>query len=154
MSENSKNTGKWNWLHLLILFVVIGILGFLGTIAASVFRWTGESKQNYIIDNLRFIEAAKYEWAFEHGITNAELVLQLTNQPNEHDLNPYVGLPSATQGRLAVPIAGEIYMINPLNISPGAKLTRKVGTWPKGSIFRLGDNSHPGGELILTNQAN
>jgi hypothetical protein len=151
MDEKSKSFRKWNWVHLLILFVVIGILGFLGTIAAPIFRWTGESKQNYIIDNLRFIDGAKNEWAIEHGITNDEQVLQLTNQPTEQDLAPYVKL---IQGRLAVPIAGEIYMINPLNVSTGAKLTRKVGTWPKGSIIRLRGNAHPGEELILPDQTN
>jgi hypothetical protein len=151
MSENAKSNG-WNWLwRLLGLFLIVGILIFFGTIAASVFRWTGESKQNYIIDNLRFIDGAKMEWAIEHGITSDEQVLQLTNRPTEQDLAPYVKL---IQGRLAVPIAGEIYMINPLNVSPGAKLTRKVGTWPKGAIFRLPDNSNPAGELILPNQTN
>lgn len=149
MSENVKMSQKWNWFYLLIFFFVVGILGFLGRIAAPVFRWTGESKQNYIIDNLRFIDGAKSEWAIEHGITNDAQIMQLSNPPTEQDLIPYMG-----GGYFLHPIAGEIYIINPMNLPPVAKLTRKVGTWPKDAVFWLPYNLNPAGQLIFTNGTN
>jgi len=138
MSENSENSGSWSWLwKFLTLLFVAGLL-----VAIAVPNHVGHttSKFNMIINNLRQIDAAKNQWAFEHGFTNFDQIANLTNQLSEKDFVPYLHFPN-NQGSLVPSVAGEIYTINALNKSPEAKLVHKIEMpWPKGSVIRFSQN--------------
>ena len=101
-----------------------------------------------IINNLRQIQAAKSQWAFERGITNEAASV------SEADILFY--LRGGTNKPLITPVEGEEYVINPLNVSPEARLTKEItssawGKLPKGTIIRFGES---GAEEIVfpTNQ--
>ena len=153
MYEKSKNFRKWTWFwNLLILLFVVGF--FLAiALPNCVGSNPGIHNVNGIVNNLRQLDAAKMEWAFQHesGVTNQYQAMQLTNQPTEQDLSPYLHF-SNNQGGLIPPVAGESYTINPLNEPPEAKLVRKLDGYPKGTIIRLDDspNSFPY-KIILPN---
>ena len=146
MNGNSESSGGWSWLWnlLIILFVV----GLLIAIAIPNFVGSRQIKINFIWNNLRQIDAAKNQWAFEHGFTNVEQFLQLTNKPTEDALKPYLYKDDKSYVR---PVAGETYTINPMNKSPEAKLTREIEMpWPKGSIIRFSENPKLNANLEIT----
>lgn len=137
-STENKNSSLRYW-HFLFLLLGIGVLVLIA-IPSSL--QSPESKINWIINNLRQIDAAKNQWAFEHvpNITKIDQVSVLTNQPSEEDLTPYLHFQNKKVDVIPS-IAGEIYIINPLNKSPEAKLVNKIDMpWPKGSIIRFSEN--------------
>jgi len=147
MNGNSEKSGSRYWFWSLLILILLG--GFLLAIAIPNYVGPHKSKLNSIVNNLRQIDAAKNQWAFEHGVTNFDQIARLTNQLSEQDLTPYLHYPNK-QGGLVPSVAGEIYAINPLNKSPQAKLVRKVDMpWPKGSIIRFSENTNASLEITF-----
>lgn len=67
------------------IMIVVAIIGLLAAIAIPNFvRARTTSQQNLCIDNLRSIDAAKQEWALEHGAVG-------TSIPAPTDIQPYLG---------------------------------------------------------------
>ncbi|HXF11132.1 MAG TPA: hypothetical protein VN625_10135 [Desulfuromonadaceae bacterium] len=94
---------------------------------------------NGIINNLRQIDGAKNEWAYERGFTNTEQFSHLTNQLTEKDLFNYFHHGPGNPTNLVPIMNGEIYTVNAMNRGPEAKLTRKE---------KLGDDKLPIGTVI------
>jgi hypothetical protein len=136
----SKSPRSW----LLPAVLVIAIIGLLIVIAVPNFVHGGSTKLLGIISHLSQIEAAKQQWAKEHGLTNA---VQQKCVVTESDLAPYL-LPAYTQNQnFGNPAFGELYLIRDLNQSPEAVLTQKLterytdSSLPKGTIIRLDQGS-------------
>jgi hypothetical protein len=147
MNENSERSGNRSWLGNLLILILMG--GLFLAIAIPNFTNHRTSKLNVIINNLRQIDAAKNQWAFEHGVTNFDQIAKLTNQLSERDLSQFLP-PSDKQGGLISSVAGEIYEINALNKSPDAKLVNKIDMpWPKGSIIRFSEHTNVYLEIIF-----
>jgi hypothetical protein len=138
MNGKSEKPSGSSWLWTLLILIAIGI--FLLAIAIPNFTGRRVSKFNMIINNLRQIDAAKSQWAFELGVTNLDQIATVTNQLSEKDLAPYLHS-SNNQSGLVPSVAGEIYTIGALNKSPEAKLVHKIEMpWPIGSIIRFSKN--------------
>ena len=86
MNEGTEKCRSWLW-KLLILMLLCGLIVW---VAIPNFVGHSQSKANYIINNLRQIDGAKNQWAFDHGITNSDQITGLTNQLSEQDLSPYL----------------------------------------------------------------
>jgi len=136
--------------HILIAISVVALVfGFL-LIAPILPMFNGplHAPVNQIINNLRQIQGAKQQWAFEKGITNEAASVA------EADLSPYLKI--APNGPGITPTLGEQYIINPLNVSPEARLTKKLksparGNLPAGTVIRFGQDGS--GEIVIpTNQ--
>jgi hypothetical protein len=151
MNGNSEKSRSRSWLWYLL--VLIFAIGFLAAIAIPNFSGSHTSELNAIVNNLRQIDAAKNQWAFERGFTNVAQLAQLTNQLNEHDLTPYLLLRTNLDGSYRG-FAGEIYRINPLNKLPEATLTYMVETYPKDTIITLGGSNNWHEKYILPGQTN
>jgi hypothetical protein len=152
--------------HSLFLWLIFaGIIGFLAWAAIPNFVSGGPGKITEIVSHLRQIEAAKEEWAIEHGATNSVFV---SRQLTPNDLSPYL-LSQFTQQDFGDPICGDVYYIQGLNEPAQVQLTRdlrerdwpKNWTLPKGTIIRMGTNGieeyfvpYPGSEYPkLLNEA-
>ena len=99
-------------------------------------------KANAIINNLRYIDAAKQQWAFEHGVTNADQAAHFIQPLSWKDIAPYLLQNTNVLLRnhfgsdgVVHPISGEIYTINSLRKPPEAKLTHDVEFLTKGTII-------------------
>jgi hypothetical protein len=95
-----------------------------------------------ITDNLRQIQGAKEQWAYEHHETNdiAMARQKLEGMFGARGYDAFVR-----------PVAHERYTINTLWKPAEAELTRKVdGYYPRGTLVRLGTNARV--EIILPNQ--
>ena len=144
--HNSKPRRSW----LLTVVLLMAIVGLFIAIAVPNFVHGGPGKITGIIGHLRQIDAAKQQWAIEHGMTNAT---QLVRELTPTDLAPYL-LPDFTRKDFGNPICGERYSIKRLEESPEALITRNLreygwpDNWklPKGTIIRFGSN---GEEYIL-----
>lgn len=67
------------------IMIVVAIIGLLAAIAIPNFvRARTTSQTNVCIDNLRMLDAAKQQWALEHGEVS-------TNTPLASDIQPYLG---------------------------------------------------------------
>jgi prepilin-type N-terminal cleavage/methylation domain-containing protein len=67
------------------IMIVVAIIGLLAAIAIpNLVRSRATSQTNTCIDNLRMIDAAKQQWALEHGAV-------ATTLPIASDLQPYLG---------------------------------------------------------------
>jgi hypothetical protein len=129
MDENPKNDNRLTWLwKSLIAILVIGLL----YAAIPNFVHSGPSKRSGIFNNLRQIDAAKNQWAFEHGVTNLS---QYNGQLSAKDLTPYILATLFDSNGVKHPLAHEIYTINSLGKFPEAKLTRELEGLPKGTII-------------------
>jgi hypothetical protein len=148
MDEKSESSSSSRWFWSLALFVLV--VGIFVAIALPNRIGRGTSKMNYIVSNLRQLDAAKIQWAFEHGqgITNVAQAIQLTNQLTEQDLIPYIHRPD-NQDSLIRSVADERYTINSMNKSPEARLIHVVEAWPKEAIIRLSDNTNTVFEVIF-----
>jgi hypothetical protein len=151
MNEAFEDDSGWPWYWHLLIILLLG--GFLLAISIPNFIGGGPSKIDYVINNLRQIDGAKNEWAFEHGFTNESQISQLTNLPTENDLFPFIKRPTDQSNNLVQSYCGEIYMANPMNKPPEAKLARKMpyGTekLPIGTIIRLPTNTNFWLEILL-----
>ena len=67
------------------IMIVVAIIGLLAAIAIpNLVRSRATSQTNMCIDNLRMIDAAKQQWALEHGAV-------ATTVPLASDIQPYLG---------------------------------------------------------------
>jgi prepilin-type N-terminal cleavage/methylation domain-containing protein len=67
------------------IMIVVAIIGLLAAIAIPNFvRARTTSQTNMCIDNLRMLDAAKQQWALEHGAVS-------TASPLSTDVQPYLG---------------------------------------------------------------
>jgi prepilin-type N-terminal cleavage/methylation domain-containing protein len=67
------------------IMIVVAIIGLLAAIAIPNFiHARTQSQTNMCIDNLRMLDAAKQQWALEHGETS-------TSTPLSTDIQPYLG---------------------------------------------------------------
>ena len=144
--------------------LLVGIIGLLLAIAVPNYVHSGPGKLTGIVNVLRQIDAAKQEWAIEHGITN---ITSATNLLSEKDIAPLLSHREDRIGRDGVGFDrngyphsgyGEKYVVNRLGISPEAQLTRELKeghgssfSLPKGTIIRLGDTRE---EIILPSGTN
>jgi hypothetical protein len=89
---------------------------------------SGPSKISGIISHLRQIDAAKQQWAIDHGITNA---MQLNRELTTNELAPYL-LASFVRRDFGDPICSERYFVKRLNETPEAELTQNLRehSWP------------------------
>ena len=143
-SGDSKRVRSW----LLTAILLVVVVGLLVVIAIPNFVHSGPSRLSGIVNNLRQIDGAKEQWAFEHGITNSALA---TNLLTEIDIAPLLSSGRDRIGRNGFgfdrkgyphPGAGEVYFVNRLGLSPEAHLTRDFKerhgfSLPKGTIIRL-----------------
>jgi hypothetical protein len=150
---------KQRFLLVRTLSVVLVLVLLLIWISIPNFVRSGAGRLTRIIITLQQIDAAKQQWAYEHGITNT---IQCTNHLTETDMERYLGgkedridRPEYLFDRSGRPRSafGEKYIINPLKLPPEAQLTRdfKVGrgstfSLPKDTIIRL---SSSGYEILL-----
>lgn len=114
------------------------IVGLLVAIAVPNFPRRDKSKLNAILSHLRQIDAAKAEWALEHGLTNSPLPSRVVT---ERDLAPFL-LPAFTNGKeFGAPMFGELYLIRDLNEPVDVVLTRDLSEYgrplPRGTVVRL-----------------
>ena len=130
MNENSEQSFNYSFW---IAFVVLLALGLV-LVANNMIRphGGGTSKRSWICNNLRQIDGAKSEWAVDHGITNFNSPIDI----NENDLKNYFYHSNSVRS-----VAGEIYKINPLNLSPEARLTHAIDGLPAGTTIRLGGSN-------------
>jgi prepilin-type N-terminal cleavage/methylation domain-containing protein len=67
------------------IMIVVAIIGLLAAIAVpNLVRSRATSQTNVCIDNLRMLDAAKQQWALEHGAI-------ATTVPQPSDIQPYLG---------------------------------------------------------------
>jgi hypothetical protein len=164
-----KSTGdnKRNLSRLSKVLLAFLICGLIAVFAIPNFIRSGPGKTHGIVVVLMQIDAAKEQWAIEHGFTNASSTLRNITQ---QDIAPLFKLGSNKDGynRMVngfdkngniVGAQGVIFSINPLGVSPEAQFTKDFKLdnrfWfrgqiiPKGTILRLGTN---GVEYILPGQ--
>ena len=125
---------------------LIGVL-LAGAVAVWLLRPAPAKRTNrgpvvgQIVNNLSLIQQAKELWAHDHGRTGAVMV-------TEQDLAPYVhDFPDCLRH-----VVGERYKLNSLSESPEAELTRKWGSCPKGTRFRLSPTNMHDYQVILPNK--
>jgi len=98
-----------------------------------------------IVENLKQLYAAKQMWASDNGATGSV-------QVSEQDLAPYFQSPYGGARPLYSNVAGEVYTVNPIGVSPEARLTRKLSRFfPEGAVIRLGPGGH-GFEILPPKQ--
>ena len=146
MNNGAKQSGGWSWLWSFLILLFLG--GILVAIAIPSFVGSRVSKLNAIINNLRVLDAAKNQWAFDHGITNFDQAAKSTNELSKQDLAKYLR-PLHRNDDFVTSVADEIYSANKLMQPPEAKLVRKIEEWPPGSIIRYIDNSNIYLEVLL-----
>lgn len=144
----SKPNGSW----LLKILLLVGIVGLLAAIAVPNFVHGGSTKLHAIVNKLRQIEAAKSQFALEHGLTNAS---QLNKLVTAKDLAPYLLASFTEKKQFGNPGFGELYLIRDLNQPCEAVLTRQLtekyvdSSLPEGTIIRFYQTSDGDGyELI------
>jgi hypothetical protein len=168
MDSDANPKPKTTLSGLLTILLLLVIVGLLSAIAIPNYVGGGPSKTSGIINILRNVDAAKEEWAIEHGHTNNMVT---SREITAQDIAPYLypgndgknsltrlGLVIDNNGNLRNP-QGVVFAINPLGISPEAKFTKTFKLndrdWffgpkiPKGTILRFGAN---GEEYILPGQ--
>lgn len=135
--SNRQSLSKIFW----ILLFAFGFIILLATITPN-FVGNGGQKANAIINNLRYIDAAKQQWAFEHGITNTDQAAHFTQPLLWKDIAPYLlQNPNVLLQKhfgsdgVVHPVSGEIYTINSLSKPPEVKLTHDVQFLLKGTII-------------------
>jgi hypothetical protein len=113
-------------------------MGGLIRLAIPNFIGSGMSKRNSIINNLRQLDGAKCQWAFEHGVTNEPFPRRVLTQ---QDLAPYCSRTRGSDWRNSK--YGELYLIRDLDQPCEAVLTEELkerdgnSNLPRGSIIRL-----------------
>jgi hypothetical protein len=117
MSEPQESESFWQFglFEIVVLFFIFGILV---AIAIPNFRSSRRSPANTCINNLRQIDAAANQFAFEHGLTNGARI----NFPS--DLTPYIKLNSA--GKIPPCPSGGTYYIGRVGKQPICSLGSTV----------------------------
>jgi len=127
---------------MLLLGAALLLVIFSRAVCIPNFVHSGPSTMNGIVHNLRQIQGAKEQWAFENHETN-DIVVTRTMLDGMFGPRGY--------DAFVRPVARERYTINTLWKPAEAALTREVdGRYPRGTLVRLGTNAHE--EIILPNQ--
>jgi ABC-type branched-subunit amino acid transport system ATPase component len=102
MKEKRQSDGWriWFWSFMFLLFIG----GLLIAIVIPNITGSWPSKTGEIINNLRQIDAAKNEWAIEHGFTNYSQIVEMTNQLTKLDLIQILSRRSDKQTKLFLPL--------------------------------------------------
>jgi hypothetical protein len=156
MNENSEKSSRPSLSKIFwILLLVFGFIILLAVIIPANFVGDGGQKANAIINNLRYIDGAKIQWALEHGITNTGQVKNFTQPLSWKDIAPYLlQNPNVISQKhfgsdgVVRPVSGEIYTINSLSKPPEAKLIHDVQFLSKGTIIPDSEKAY-----IYLNQA-
>ena len=153
---------------LLTILLLVAIVGLLAAIATPNFVGGGPSKMGGVINMLRQIDGAKYEWAFEHGLTNTASFSHQVSQEDiasllkrQNDRITYSGFGFDRNGNIHS-AQGVVFAINPLGMSPEVKFTKafklsdRSGFFgpriPKGTVMRFSTNADGFVEYILPGQ--
>jgi hypothetical protein len=149
MNENSENGNRRSLSK--IIWILLFAIGFIILLAVIIPTGVGNGgqKANAIINNLRYIDGAKNEWALEHGITNADQVTHFNQPLTWADLGPYllqdinvIQSKRFDNNGVVHPASGEIYTINSLNKPPEVKLPHDVEFLSKGTIIPDPDRAY------------
>jgi hypothetical protein len=114
---------------------VLILIALVLSICIPNYVGNSRSKTLEIVNNLRQLDGAMQQWAFEHGKTGAVMA-------TEQDVAPYLR-------HSLKPVAGERYILKTLSESPEAQLTHRLEGRPKGSVLRL--NTNGAFDVILPN---
>jgi len=162
MNPSVENRPIRPWVLTIPLLLVI--VGLLVAIATPNFVRSGPSKINCIINVLRNVDAAKEQWAVEHGYTNN---IPLSREITAQDMAPYLypgdrkeffvrlGLSIDKHGNLRNS-QDVVFVINPLGIFPEARFTKAfklshdesfIGSLfspkiPRGTVMRFSTNTN------------
>lgn len=123
--KNQNNSR--NGFTLVEIMIVVAIISLLAAIAIPNFIAVREQSQlKSIVTNLRIIEGAKDLWSLENKKGPGA-------RPVPEDLSVFM------KGNIFPPetIVGETYLINPVGISPTAKIPVKLGSYIAGDFVRL-----------------
>jgi type II secretory pathway pseudopilin PulG len=120
MRERNKNSRSAFTLleSLFAVLMVVCIIAVIARFATPNFVRSGHSLTNACINNLRQIDAAENQFAFEHHLTNGDAI----NFPN--DLTPYIKLNRA--GKIPGCPQGGIYHIGKVGETPTCSLSNAV----------------------------
>jgi hypothetical protein len=141
---DSESRPKTTLSGLLTILLLLAIVGLLAAISIPNFVGGGPGKMSGIINILRNIDAAKEEWAIEHGYTNNNVLSrEITAQDiaqyfyHEKGEDPFVRLRLGIDksGNLHNP-QGVFYVINPFGISPEARFTKAFKLNDRGGFFQ------------------
>ncbi len=168
MNSDSKTKPIRSWLLIILLLLVI--VGLLAAIATPNFVRGGPSKTSGIINILRNVDAAKQQWAIEHGYNNK---MPPSREITAQDIAPFfyhkdgkdpltrLGLGIDKNGNLCNP-QGVVFVINPLGLDPEIKFTKAFklsdhsGFFgpkiPKGTVMRFSTNAEDVVEYVLPGQ--
>ena len=116
MSETNGNS--YSAFTLLELLLVVCIVAVVVLIAIPNFSGSHTSPANACINNLRQIDGAANEFAFEHGKTNGEAINFL------NDLKPYIKLNS--KGEIPQCPSGGFYTLKKVGDKPTCSLGTNV----------------------------
>jgi len=84
MARKTSKLGGFTAIEIVIAVVLVGIIALLVAAEGPIYVGRGTSKANSCIANLRIIDGAKEQWAFE-------LHKQPTDTPTSKDLQPCLG---------------------------------------------------------------
>jgi hypothetical protein len=168
MNSDAAPKSNFSWLRTILLLLVI--VGLLAAIAVPNFVGGGPSKTSGIINILRNVDAAKEQWAIEHGYNNKmSPAREITAQDitpffyHEDGKNPLtrLGLVIDKDGNLRNP-QGVVFVINPLGFAPEVKFAKAFklsdhsGFFgpkiPKGTVMRFSTNADDIVEYVLPGQ--
>jgi Mg-chelatase subunit ChlD len=106
-------------ISLLEAVAIIAAVAVLASLSIPNFvKARATSPQNAIINNLRWMESAKQQWALEKGKSP-------TDVPSMTDLQPYLG--RGAKGEIPRPVEGEYYNIGAVGQPPVARLVTAEG---------------------------
>jgi prepilin-type N-terminal cleavage/methylation domain-containing protein len=115
---------------LLEMMTVVAIIGLLAAIAIPNFlKARSTSQMNTCINNLRQIDSAKQDWAFQTGAAQ-------TATPTAADLQPYLGRgDSGSLNSVYCPLAptkttAKSYTIGKMSTTPVCKIVGNTGDFP------------------------
>jgi hypothetical protein len=168
MNPTGENRPIRSWLLTILLLLVI--VGLLAAIATPNFVRSGPRKISGIINILRNVDAAKEQWAIEHGY-NSKMPpsREITAQDiapffyHEDGKNPLtrLGLVIDKNGNLRN-TQGVVFVINPLGFAPEVKFTKAFklsdhsGFFspkiPQGTVMRFSTNADDFVEYVLPGQ--
>jgi len=168
MNPTGENRPIRSWLLTILLLLVI--VGLLAAIAIPNYVGGGPSKTSRITNIFRNVDAAKEQWAIEHGYNNK---MSPSRAITAQDIAPFfyhgdgrdpfvrLGLVIDKDGNLRNP-EGVVFVINPLGFAPEVRFTKAFklsdhsGFFgpkiPKGTVMRFSTNADDFVEYVLPGQ--
>ena len=85
MARKNSKMGGFTVTEICIVVVLVALIALVAAVAGPNFvNRRSRSSPNTCINNLRVLDGAKAEWAYEHH-------KQLTDIPTRNDIQPYIG---------------------------------------------------------------